>query len=188
MLSKSILKGAIVSEMVFNTTQALASNISAKKEFKKQAKYVAREYAFNKRQLEDSITKNLEINFNNIASSMFDFTKQYITEKSSINAMTAKYGNGISYSSSNEDLRNSLENEFLTEIKNSESIRNHNEKQLLNQYNTNMYQLEINKDRAMQGLIDTSSAVSQQSTQKMFNSIVGGLFELEKLSMSYGGK
>lgn len=166
----------------------LKSNNKASGAYKKQSNLANKEYSYNKNELIKSFKSNLEINFSNTALEMFDITKQYISNYSNLNTLTSKYyGTGLSYSSGVTDAKNEVSNELETKLKQSTYTRDYTESNLASQFTSNLYQLNLNKEKTDLGLTTTLNSVIQQNNQSMFNSVVEGATSIYNLSAEAGG-
>ena len=166
----------------------LKSNNAASGAYKKQGNLANKEYSYNKNELIKSFKSNLEINLSNAASEMFDITKQYISNYSNLNTLTSKYyGTGLSYSSAVTDAKNEVSNELETKLKQSTYVRDYTESNLASQFTSNLYQLNLNKEKTDLGLTTTLNSVIQQNNQSMFNSVVEGAASIYNLSAEAGG-
>lgn len=166
----------------------LKSNNKASGAYKKQNNLANKEYSYNKNELIKSFKSNLEINLSNTASEMFDITKQYISNYSNLNTLTSKYyGTGLSYSSAVTDAKNEVSNELETKLKQSTYVRDYTESNLASQFTSNLYQLNLNKEKTDLGLTTTLNSVIQQNNQSMFNSVVEGAASIYNLSAEAGG-
>lgn len=159
---------------------------AAGKQASKERSLLKKEYAFNRKELESSFMTNLGINFSNTATDIFDFTKQYISQNSSINMMTARFNGGLAFSSSSKDIKTSLRNEFLTKLNETDFTRNFNESQLVGQFNANSYQLDLNRNRSEYGISSALSTANMQASQQAFNSVMSGAADLMALGDAKG--
>lgn len=176
----------IGAKMASGLIGSFMSSKSASSQSKKEKNLLNKEYNFNKSELEKSFTTNLGINFSNTASDIFDFTKQYITQNSSINMMSARYSGGLAFSSSTKDIQNSLKSEYLTKLNETESTRTFNESQLVSQFNANSYQLSLNKDRSEYGISTALATANADATQTAINSVISGASDLMDLGKAKG--
>lgn len=167
---------------------ASESKKAAKRAYKQQKVLSTAEYKFNKKELEKTFNRNLEINFSNTASDLFNITQEHLTQFSSINMMTSKFsGTGLSTSSAVQDVKNVLTDEYLSKLEEARFSRDYNEELLSSQFTSNLYQLKLNKAKAQLGMSTAYTAANQAANQKMFNSVIGGATSIFKQAEEAGG-
>lgn len=184
----TIALASTVANMVGGVIGGSKAKKAARRAYRQQRALSIAEYKFNKGELEKSFKDNLEINFSNTASDLFNITQDHLTQFSSINMMTSKFsGTGLSTSSAVQDVKNVLTDEYLSKLEEARFSRDYNEELLSNQFTSNLYQLQLNKSKVQLGISTAYTAAKQAADQKMFNSIVGGATSIFNQSQEAGG-
>lgn len=164
------------------------SKKAAREAYRKQRALSRTEYKFNKEELEKTFKSNLEINFSNTASDLFDITQNHLSKFSSINILTAKFaGTGLAMSSSIKDVKNVMSDEYLTKLEDTKFLRNYREGSLSAGFTNNLYQLQLNRSKTELGLSTAYTSAKQAANQKMFNSAVGGAMDIFSIQQGQGG-
>ena len=183
-----IMAALAAANMASGMIGAEKSKKAAKRAYKQQKALSTAEYKFNKAELEKSFKSNLEINFSNTASDLFSITASHLSQFSNINMLTSKYsGTGLAMTSSVQDVKNVMSDEYLAKMEESRFARNYSEETLSNQFTSNLYQLQLNRTRTELGLSTALSSAKQQANQKMFNSAIGGATQLYGIQKEAGG-
>lgn len=150
-----------------------------KKQADKQAKIekakVEKQFQHNKTEVTNAFFDNTEINFYNIADSMFTLTSDYISKNAEASFNATVMSGGAVFSSVKNDIKNALKVNYMDMMTGLTSERAYNERTLYNNSVNTIAQLEIDREAELQGIHNAKAQAHASANQSMINSVTSGI-------------
>jgi len=134
------------------------------------------ELYYNTQRLKDAFLDNVALNYENSAKAMSKLTSDYIEADGKV-VLNFAAQEGLSFNSARDDTRNKLQNTYAESLVNVTRERNWNEEQMIEQYDSETKQQELNWMKTIYGINTAYESAELAAEQQKLNAQANATYQ-----------